>query len=391
MKLPDLQNAVRALAVVAESEAPFVSCYADLEGDPRKTRAELSDRVLTIRASLEPDQRVEFEHALSPIMAFLSSQLARESKGAAAFSRAGEKRYFRILPLHVPVPNHMSVDAVPDLFRLIALKDAYHRYVVLIAHRDSSRILEVDVGAITHEIWTKRPELRDRVGRGWTRDHYQRHARARGDRYLGEKVDILDSLMAKGGQTHLVLAGSPETTARIRKRLPKRLQDRLVDVVPAAARDSSADVVSATLARFIEHEQQESITRAAQLMDELRRGGLAEADSVATLEALQRGRVDVLVMAEGYEPPAGWACRNCRHVKPADHPPAACPVCGDRAVREADLRAEMVRLAELHEAEVEILRESDMLIEIGGVGCLLKYRATDFHAHDSDRVRIETG
>ena len=59
MKLPDLQNAVRALAVVAESEAPFVSCYADLEGDPRKTRAELSDRVLTIRASLEPDQRVE--------------------------------------------------------------------------------------------------------------------------------------------------------------------------------------------------------------------------------------------------------------------------------------------------------------------------------------------
>ena len=109
-------------------------------------------------------------------------------------------------------------------------------------------------------------------------------------------------------------------------------------------------------------------------MDELRRGGLAEADSVATLEALQRGRVDVLVMAEGYEPPAGWACRNCRNVERADHPPAACPVCGDCAVREADLKAEIVRLAELHDVEVEILRESDALIGIGGIGCLLKYR-----------------
>ncbi|MCK5440021.1 MAG: hypothetical protein KAI97_08755 [Gemmatimonadetes bacterium] len=117
--------------------------------------------MLTVRASLEPDQRVDFEHALSPIMVFLSSRLARESKGAAAFSRAGETPYLRILPLHVPVPNHLSVDAIPNLFRLIALKDAYHRYIVLIAHRDRARILEVDVGAITREIWTKRPELHD--------------------------------------------------------------------------------------------------------------------------------------------------------------------------------------------------------------------------------------
>lgn len=380
MGLLDLQSAVRALAGVAESEAPFVSCYANLEGDPRKTRAELSDRVLTVRASLEPDRRVDFEHALTPIMAFLGSRLARDSKGAAAFSRAGEKRYFRILPLHVPVPNHLSVDAIPNLFHLIAMKDAYHRYVVLIAHQDRSRIFEVDVGEITREIWTKRPELRDRVARGWAHDHYQRHARNQGDRFLAEKLEILDSLMTEGGQTHLVLAGSPETIAHIKKMLPKRLLERLVDVVPAAARDSSADVVSATLARFIEHEQQESVTRVAQLMDELRRGGLAEADSVATLKALQHRRADVLVMAERYDPPPGWACGNCRFVDQANHPPAACPVCGDGAVREADLKAEIVRLAELHDVEVEILRESDALIGIGGVGCLLKYRRLDQNA-----------
>ena len=378
MRLRDLQNTVRALAVVAESESPFVSCYTSLEGDPRIARAELSDRLLTVRASLDRDQRVDFEHALSPIMAFLSSPLARESKGAAVFSRAGEKPYLRILPLQVPVPNLLSVDAIPNLFHLIALKDSYHRYVVLIAHGNRSRILEVDVGAITREIWTKRPELRDRVGRGWTRDHYQRHARDRGDRYLRGKGGYSRQLDDQGWTNPPRVGrftGDPPPASE--KRLPKRILERLVDVVPAAAQDVPADVVSATLARYIEHEQQESVTRVAQLMDELRRGGLAEADSAATLEALQRGQVDVLVIAERYEPPAGWACRSCRFVDQGDHPPAACPVCGDRAVREADLKAEMVRLAELHDVEVEVLRESDALIGIGGIGCLLKYRRPD--------------
>lgn len=374
MKLQELQDAIRELAVIAETDAPFVSCYADLEGDPRGHRAALSDRLLAIRPSLAPTERVDFEHALGRIMAFLASRIARESNGAAVFSRGGKHPYFRALPLRVPVPNHLSVDAIPNLFHLVALKDTYHRYVVLIAHQEGARILEVDVGEITRELWTARPELRDRVGRVWTHEHYQNHKRDRGERFLDEKLRILDKLMAAGGQTHLILAGSPEITARIRKRLPKRLQDRLVDVVAAATRDKLVDVVSATLGRFIEHEQQESVQRAAHLVAELRSGGLAAADTFATLRALQRGQVDVLVMANGYEPPGGWACRDCRSVGQAEHQPAACPDCGDRAVREADLKTEMVRLAELHNVEVEILRESDALFGLGGVGCLLRYQ-----------------
>ena len=180
MKLQDLQDAVRALAVIAETDAPFVTCYADLEGDPRGHRQALGDRLLTIRPCLAPAQRVDFEHALGRIMAFLASRIARESNGAAVFSRGGKHPYFRALPLRVPVPNHLSVDAIPDLFHLVALKDAYHRYVVLIAHQEGARILEVDVGEITRELWTARPELRDRVGRVWTHEHYQNHKRDRG-------------------------------------------------------------------------------------------------------------------------------------------------------------------------------------------------------------------
>lgn len=97
---------------------------------------------------------------------------------------------------------------------LVEFKDTYHRYVVMIATEKRARILEVNLGAVTKEIWAERPELRQRVGREWTRDQYQNHSRDRADRFIKEKVEILDRLMSQGGQTHLILAGSPPLAAR---------------------------------------------------------------------------------------------------------------------------------------------------------------------------------
>ena len=84
----------------------------------------------------------------------------------------------------------------------------------MIATEKRARILEVNLGAVTKEIWAERPELRQRVGREWTRDQYQNHSRDRADRFIKEKVEILDRLMSQGGQTHLILAGSPPLAAR---------------------------------------------------------------------------------------------------------------------------------------------------------------------------------
>ena len=79
---------------------------------------------------------------------------------------------------------------------------------------EGATTLEVNLGAVTKEIWAERPELRQRVGREWTRDQYQNHSRDRADRFIKEKVEILDRLMSQGSQTHLILAGSPPLAAR---------------------------------------------------------------------------------------------------------------------------------------------------------------------------------
>jgi stalled ribosome rescue protein Dom34 len=69
------------------------------------------------------------------------------------------------------------------------------------------------------------------------------------------------------------------------------------------------------------------------------------AGAEATLEALQFGVADVLVMAQSYDP-------------------------------EFRVKGEMVKLAEQNRCEIETVTQSEALDRLGGVGCLLRYRTS---------------
>jgi peptide subunit release factor 1 (eRF1) len=329
-------------------------------------------RIKEIRNVLPSDQRLDFEHALWRIESFLAAEVNQDAKGVALFSRGGESRFFDALQFRLPLPNKMSVDLVPHIYELVLLKDTYHRYVLLISTESHARIVEVSVGNTTKELWTERPELRKRVGREWTKEHYQNHHRERTQRFFKEKIEVLDRLVSTEGHTHLMLAGNPRTVARLRASLPRRLQDKLVDVVPAAGNASTSDVVAATLSAFAEHEAAESLETVGLLQNELRTGGLAVSGTEAVLEALARRQVDVLVLSDSYSAPDGWKCRECQRIG-IDAVPRACPQCGERTIAGVDLKEELVRSAERLGCTVEVVRNSDVLLEAGGVGCLLRY------------------
>jgi peptide subunit release factor 1 (eRF1) len=138
--------------------------------------------------------------------------------------------------------------------------------------------------------------------------------------------------------------------------------------------ETAEEAVLATLARYAEHEQEESLNTATELLDALARGGLAVHGTTAPLGALRRGQVDVLVLSSAYEAPDGWACASCETADVGERPPA-CPCCGERTTRETSLKEHLVRLAEMLGVTIEIVRQSDVLFDIGGVGCLLRFGA----------------
>jgi len=272
---------------------------------------------------------------------FIKDDLRPDSKGVAAFARGGSQSFFLPLQFRAPLPTSIAVGATPNIYHLVELKDTYHRYVIMLCTEERVRILEVNLGAVTAEVWKERPELRERVGREWTKQHYQSHRRERTKQFIKETIGILDERMSAGGFTHLILAGIPRITSQVSEALPKHMTSMLVDSVPAPGREEVSHVVDATLSSFVEREQQESMSMAARLRDELYTNGLAMVGSDACIKALKRGQVDVLVLATEHN---------------------------------TEDKEELVRLAERQNCEVELVNESDMLMQLGGVGCLLRYQ-----------------
>ena len=378
MELGQLRSHLRRLITIEETEAVIVSCYRRFSVGRTGLQPPLfARRVRSIRNVLSGQERDHFEEVFERIQAYLATEVRPTTRGVAIFARAGTQPFFLPLEFQVPLPDRLSVNSTPDVYHLVELKDTYHRYVVLISTEEIARIFEVNLGAMTRVLWSERPELRERVGREWTHEHYQNHRRDRGKRFLKEEIELLTKLMAAGGHTHLIIAGNSRMTAGIRNALPKHLKAKLIDVMPVSANARASDVVEATLSGFIDREQQESHAAVSELVSALRRGGLGAAGSGATLEALRRGQADVLVMAREYEPGPAWSCGRCRWVDAMSSLPERCPECGSSEVHSVNLKEVLVKLAERQSLEVEIVRHSDVLVELGGVGCLLRYATAE--------------
>ncbi len=382
LALAELKQHIRKLITLEATDAPVISFYLNLEsaeGGPSGTdyQSVLAERAALLRKSLRGAPKEYLAEALGRIGDYLLRELQPGAKGAAIFARGGSRPFFLPLQFQVPLPNWIAVDVIPNVYHLVELKDTYHRFVLLLMTEKSARILEINLGAATTEAWAERPELRDRVGSGWTKAHYQHHREQQSERFIAEEIRVLDRLMSAGGHTHLILAGNPDITARMKMALPRHLAEKLVDTVHASAHDTLRDIVAATNSLFVEHEEMESLDRVGQLEQEINTQGLAVAGTAASLRALKWRQADVLVMAKAYQPEPGWACVHCGEITTAPKKPMTCSACLGFELREVDLREEMVQLAEKNAVEVEIVVRSDLLMELGGVGCLLRFQSLD--------------
>ena len=377
MDIQTLHEHVLTLATIEDADAPMVSCYLNLEAGLGSARRALDERVRLLRTTIPAPQRHSFEQAMSRIDSRLAAGFRAESKGAVVFARSGDQEFFLDLEFRVPLPSSIAVSSTPSIYPLVELKDNYDQYVVVLVNERSTRILEVHLGSVMEAAWAKRPELRVRVGRGWSREHYQSHRRERSNQYANEIAQFVDGVMSKGGYGHLILAGTPKMTALLRQALPKRLACKLIDVVQASTNDRTSDVVAATLATFIEEEQQESLAAVERLQKEICTHGLAVAGSRASLQALKSRQVDMLVMATEYSSEPAWMCMACHTAVFQQSRPDLCPNCGCQRTRELDVKEELVRLAELAGCGVEIVHDSEVLMRLGGVGCLLRFLSPD--------------
>ena len=377
MELSQLQDHIRTLAGVEETESPLISCYLDLRKRPLGYWEELDTRIQLLSKTLDAGSVADFERAAARIQLCLDGPISLATQGLAAFARAGKRPFWLSLQFEVPLPNWIAVGATPNIYHLVELKDNYDRYVILLTTETSARIIGVNLGAATAQLWRSRPDLRRRVGREWTKEHFQDHRRERTRQFIHDQIRTLDQVISAGGYGHLILAGNPQMSAAVRKVLPGRLAQKLIDSVPASATDRVSDIVASTLQTFLEHEEQESQALAGKLIRQLQTHGLAVAGTRPAMDAVRAGQADLLVVLKGYNPGQGWECRDCGRMELDTPRPNTCPGCRTGRLRDFEIREELVRLAEQQLVGVEVVEHNDILMNLGGVGCLLRYLAPE--------------
>ena len=118
--------------------------------------------------------------------------------------------------------------------------------------------------------------------------------------------------------------------------------------------------------RHLEREEAEAVDL---LRERIRESHKAVAGFEATLEQLQEGKIETLIIARESEA-RGGRCDKCGFL--LARASGACPYCGGDVSDGIDLVEEMVRMAEEQDARIGFVAAST-LHDVGGVGGLLRF------------------
>lgn len=337
-----LRRHISVLANLPETGAPVVSAFLDLRKPIESVRASFLLWSTAARSALPREQRPMFDAARAEVQQVLKRQWDEPIQSVAVFARVGEPALHTVIPFQATLETHFDVAPRPAIFPLVQMKDRFHRFVVAISTEDTARIFEISLGAVTEEILTRKPEMAASLGRGLSREHYHHRRQEQNRRFHREQVEIIENLMTRRGINHLILAGLPRHVAALRAMLPKAIQNRIAGSVFRAPNGHDfSPVIEQALHTFIEAEQCESRGTVERLHEQIRRRGLATGGIHACRSAILAGTAAELVISEELS-----------------HPD----------------REELVRLATACNLPIEVCEGDDLLLQYGGVGCLLRYR-----------------
>jgi peptide chain release factor subunit 1 len=281
---------------------------------------------------------------------------------------------FEVVELDVMVPTQVTAGTTPDTTTLTRIIDEYPRMAVVILDGGDARIFTAQQGS-GREQASQKSEIPGRHQQGgWSQARYQRHIEFHQLKHLKEVAEELQAVFKRQPFDRLVLVGVEEATKEFESLLSESVRRRVMGHMTASFKhENDSEILERARALREEDERSEEVA----LIDRIR--GLAEAGGKGslgvddTLAALNEGRVDTLVVAEGVTR-EGSQCLGCDHL--ASQPLTKCPACGGNEIESApDVIELAIERALLTGAKVNIAfgAGQEMLVSAGGIGAILRY------------------
>ena len=330
-----------------------LSVYLDMRPDTAGSKPSyrtaltfLNNRLRTIEATLLPrsTELDEFLQSAQRVQHYIDNHAEPWLQGVAIFV-CQRPDFFEVLETGVPFENQVMLEPEPDLFQLAHLIDEEETVVMALVDTNTARLFV-----------TRRGFLEERQGpdddpygyskqraNPFNQKRYQRRVDQKRRLFAQETARAIEELVKAEGARRVVLAGDEVAIPHLHRALSPTLEPMVHEEILRLDIRTPRDAVKEELRPLIEEMEEESSHDVAdRLVEAVQAQRLGVVGEQETLDALKHGQVETLVLAKDASLP-------------------------DRS------RAELVRLAALSGADVESVQAHPALLQLGGIGGLLRY------------------
>lgn len=338
---------------------------------PSFLRSEFNRRVQ--ERSPSKDEKRALQNALDYVLEVVSHEITPHTQGLVLYlDEAGGYRERIELPFRLA--NHLVIEPRAYVRPVAQALSLLEPFIVARVSRDESSLLLIDEWGVAEEDDLAGPWLRSSdpaTGEVSIREYY---AAARQDALVElhhkEVGSALAKLLDASSATRVVVCAQHDIASSFRRSLSPPVATRLVAEITFDAAATTGQMVAAARAAVEDARRAETAALAARVTEALGREGRGAAGFDDVLAALNRHRLQVLLVDRAYRVP-GWACPGCSWAGLTEV--SSCPACGGRPVRIDDAVGELVRLTVLQNGRLEVGEGIPALDQLGGVAGLLRY------------------
>jgi peptide chain release factor subunit 1 len=353
-----------------QSHHPVLSVYLNTE--PSEGNADTYK--LRLRTMLK---EVNMPKDVSAVERYFDHEYDRAGRSVVVFSCAPEE-YFRSYSLAVPIRSRVRVGDHPHVKPLADLLDSYGGYGVALVDKQGARMFSFHLGELREQEGVmgeavrhiKRGGASSVAGRRGGVAGKTKHAEEVAGRNMKEAAEFAAHFFADNNVRRVLIGGAESNVAPFRSQLPKAWQSLIVGTFPMSMTAGKDEVLERTMQIGREAERRRETELIKTLINNASkgRGGVVKLDD--TLRSVHEGRVQSLVIREGYRAP-GYCCQGCGYITGQQH--KKCPFCGNTFEQIPDAVEMVVRKVMQQGGEVEVLHDDQNTERFGHIGAILRY------------------
>jgi peptide chain release factor subunit 1 len=370
------RSRLRRLADVHPDRGRVLSVFLNLDPSEIPTPAARSSAITSIMteaahrieeaSELDHEERTALRADVERVREVLNGDVAGNGTRAVAVYACEQASLLEVLPLRRPVSSRVVLDRTPYVEPLV-LQGTSERWAVLLATRRLARLFLGDGDELEETDRIEDDVHRRHDQGGWSQANYQRSVDKEVEDHLARTAEIVFDLYKERGFDRILVGAPDELVNDLQAKLHAYVRERLAGRVSCEIEHATTEQVRACAAEKIEEHaslrEREALDR---LAEGVGRGGRGAAGIAAVLDALNQGRVEMLLVAPGLSAP-GFRdpATGLLYATPEEAPEPVEPV--------EDVVERALEKAIEQSAEVLAIRRHEDLGPLGGIGAVLRF------------------